>query len=800
VNPAIPADPFLEANPMRLVVPALTLLACAGTLSPRSAPLPGAGLKRAAANPGEAGDATLSPYFWVRNGDSEVDRLPLKATSVKAAIAGVIADVRVTQVYRNEGTRPLEAVYVFPGSTRAAVHGMTMTIGERTIQARIRERDQARQEYEQARQEGRSASLLEQQRPNVFQMNVANILPGDEIRVELAYTELLVPTEGVYEFVYPTVVGPRYSNTPAAQAAPSEPWVANPYTRQGEPPLSRFDLEVRVGAGLPIQRMACATHRTTLAYDGADSALLKLDPSETSGGNRDFVLKYQLAGGHIQSGLLLYQGKDENFFLLMVQPPRQVTAATLPPREYIFIMDVSGSMNGYPIETSKVLMRDLVSHLGPRDTFNFLAFEGAATVWSPSGSRPGTPENLNDALAFVGRQGGGGGTEIIPALRKALALPRTPGVSRTFVIATDGYISVEPKVLDVVRENLGDANMFAFGIGTAVNRFLIEGIAHAGMGEPFVVTRPEEAEAQARRFRQYVAAPVLTGVKAGFNGFQAYDVEPLHLPDVLAERPVVLFGKWKGKPAGTIQVTGRSASGAFSQSFDVARTLPAQANSALAFLWARHRIQFLGDYAGLGDAEAQRGAITELGLKYGLLTAYTSFVAVDTQARNLAGDPVRITQPLPLPEGVSNLAVGRSCAPAPCLASGAYQVRKAKQELAEVQEDRAGTGALPRTPAAHPAVRPGAVGTDVPGLAPAGLDQELQAKLADPVLAALLAGMPQGTVLELRLDATGAILSARFTTAFADAAKALRIIRGWRLKGWTGPAGTTLRVPLLLAR
>ncbi len=163
----------------------------------------------------EFADKTLSPYFFVKSDDPAVDQLPLQSTSAIVNISGVIADVEVTQGYKNEGERPLEAIYIFPASTRAAIYGMKMIIGERTINAIVRTRDKARHEYELAKQQGKSASLLEQQRPNVFQINVANIMPGDVVRVELSYTELLVPADRVYEFVYPTVVGPRYSNQPA---------------------------------------------------------------------------------------------------------------------------------------------------------------------------------------------------------------------------------------------------------------------------------------------------------------------------------------------------------------------------------------------------------------------------------------------------------------------------------------------------------------------------------------------------------------------------------------------------------
>lgn len=253
-------------------------------------------------HPAEDANKTLSPYFFVKSDDASVDQLPLKSTSADVKIVGVIADVVVTQIYKNEGKKPLEAIYIFPASTRAAVYGMKMTIGKRTIIAKIQERKEARRQYEEAKQQGKSASLLEQQRPNVFQMNVANILPGDLIQVELKYTELLVPTDGIYEFVYPTVVGPRYSNQPAEMALPSHQWVENPYFHQGESPSYTFDITADLAAGLPIQNIACTSHKVDVRYDGPSRVTIKLDATEkSSGNNRDFILKYQLAGGKVQS-------------------------------------------------------------------------------------------------------------------------------------------------------------------------------------------------------------------------------------------------------------------------------------------------------------------------------------------------------------------------------------------------------------------------------------------------------------------------------------------------------------------
>ena len=603
-------------------------------------------------------DRTLSPYFMVRSDNPNLDQLPLKKTSARVNIAGVIADVLVTQVYRNEGKDTLEAIYVFPASTRAAVYGMKMTLGSRTITAEIREREKARKEYEAAKKEGKTASLLEQERPNVFQMNVANILPGDEIVVELSYTELLVPTKGVYEFVYPTVVGPRYSTKPVQGAADQDKFLQTPYLKEGEMSPYKFDINTYISAGLPLQSVTCDTHKVKVEYEGLTAAQVKLDPLEEKGGNRDYVLRYRLAGGKIESGLLLFKGETENFFLLMVQPPERVQVEQIPPRDYVFIMDVSGSMMGFPISVSKQLLRDLIMNLRPTDTFNVLLFSGGSAVMSDE-PIPAIPENLQRAVNLIDNQRGGGGTELLPALKRALALPRPEGVSRTVVIATDGYVAVEKESFDIIRNHLNDMNVFAFGIGTGVNRHIIEGMARVGMGEPFVVKKEKEAASTAKQFREYIQSPVLTAIRADFGTFEAYEVEPASVPDVLAERPVIIFGKWKGPQKGVITLQGLAGKNKYTASFNAGETSASVRNSALKYLWARHRIALLDDYNMVDKNDERVKEVTQLGLRYNLLTAYTSFIAVDNQVRrDPDGKLVTVKQALPLPEGVPNTAIG----------------------------------------------------------------------------------------------------------------------------------------------
>jgi len=601
-------------------------------------------------------DKTLSPYFFVDGGDPSIDRLPLKDTRVDVAITGVIADVTVRQVYENRGTRPLHARYVFPASTRAAVYGLTMVVGDVRTVARIRERKQAAAEFQAAKRDGKSASLLEQSRPNVFSMNLANVLPGDTIVVELKYTELLVPTDGVYEFVYPTVVGPRYSSKLESQASDADAFASTAYTHQGEPPRSDFHISGVVSTGIPLQELLSPSHQLVVRSAG-QRAEFALDDTERMSGNRDFILHYRLTGDQIAAGLMLYRGAGENFFLLIAEPPRNVEAHDIPPREYIFVLDVSGSMHGFPLDTAKTLMAELAATLRPSDRFNIVAFANGSETFSPA-SVQATSVNVGRALQFVGRQNGSGGTELRAALERAVQLPRQRDVARSVVLVTDGYIDAEADVFDYVREHLDSTNFFAFGIGSSVNRFLIEGIARAGSGEPFVVTDPKEAAAAAERLRRYIDTPVLTGIDVTFPGFDVYDVEPGKVADLFASRPVVVFGKWRGAATGVVEISANSGRGVYRNSLAVSQANVDPSHAALRQLWARTRIAELSDVGPAAASEDRIAQVTSLGLTYGLLTRYTSFVAVQEIVRRTVDGAEQIEQPLPLPAGVSELAVG----------------------------------------------------------------------------------------------------------------------------------------------
>jgi Ca-activated chloride channel family protein len=309
-------------------------------------------------------------------------------------------------------------------------------------------------------------------------------------------------------------------------------------------------------------------------------------------------------------------------------------------------------------------LEDLISSLRPTDSFNVLLFAGGSTIMSEM-SVPATAGNIRRAVKLIEQSRGGGGTELLKAMKRAMSLPRQEGVSRTMVVVTDGYINAEREVFAEIQENLDNTNVFAFGIGSSVNRFLIEGMARSGRGEPFIVISPEQALPAAQKFRDYISSPVLTDITISYEGMEVYDIEPPAVPDLFGERPIILFGKYKGEPTGTIVISGKNGAGDFRQSFNLQEVAPDEDSEGLGYLWARSRIARISDYNPRKADPEEKERIVELGLSYNLLTPFTSFVAVDEIVRNPDGKRRDVKQPLVLPKGVSNLAVGGGVANVP---------------------------------------------------------------------------------------------------------------------------------------
>jgi Ca-activated chloride channel family protein len=590
---------------------------------------------------------------------------PLKHTAVRADISGFLARVTVTQDFENPFPKKIEAVYTFPLPHGAAVDDMTILVGARTIRATIKRREEARAIYEAARAAGHVAGLLDQERPNIFTQAVANIMPGEKVKVTISYIETVQYDSGSYEFVFPMVVGPRYIPgkpagrqgggwAPDTDRVPDASRITPPVTPKGTRAGHDVSIEVAVDAGVPIQEIA-TRHETFVERPGPSRALVRLKNKAVLP-NQDFLLRYETAGGRIESAVLSHRGEKGGFFAVVLQPPDRVPVEDVTPKELVFVLDTSGSMQGFPIEKAKETMKLALDGLFPRDTFNLITFSGDTHVLFPE-PVPATPENLRKAQAFLASRSGGGGTEMMKAIRAALAPSTEAGHVRIVCFMTDGYVGNDMELVSEIQR-YPNARVFSFGIGSSVNRFLLSKMAEYGRGEAEFVGLNQDGSAAARRFHERIRSPLLTDISVDWRGLPVTDVYPGRIPDMFSAKPVVLFGRYSGAARGTIQVRGMMAGSRFTR--DVRVELPAADphHAVLATLWARKRV---GDLMGQDYLGAQRGAmrsdlreaVTRLGLEYRLMTQFTSFVAVEEMIVTEGGKPQRIEVPVEMPEGVS---------------------------------------------------------------------------------------------------------------------------------------------------
>lgn len=567
---------------------------------------------------------TDTPFIKAIVDGVQVDNLPLLLTTVDASISGIIADVTVTQHYKNDGERPVEAIYVFPGSTDAAVYAFEMQVNDRLVIAEINEKNQARAIYEEAKEAGKTTSLLEQTDNAFFQTNVGNILPGDDIRVTLRYVETLIPDRGQYTFSFPIIrQTSEGASLPEGIAGTSR---ISPTNQIG------FDMLIELHAGMPIAEIASPTHQIETDHPSAYSAYIALNEDDLFNNDKDFILRYRLAGDAIQTGLLSYQGQDENYFLLMAQPPQHVTGDEIPPREYLFVVDVSGSMQGLPIDIAKRATSDMLLQLRDIDLFNVYTFAGGNEQLATQSVRA-SAANVDAALEMVNASNPMGGTNLHPVLLKISNTPVQPGISRSVIVLTDGGINAGTETLQLVRENLHFQNLFAVGIGNFRNQYIVEGLAHSGRGQAFVADNPMQADILVDKLIQYISQPVLTDISVNFpDGIEVYDVIPHNIPDVFSERPVYLVGKWQGAWNGPLTINGIAGDREYSAEYMPAFTGDNAKLSAIRLLWAREQLRDWEVDQQFGDYQLQQD-ITRLGLDYSLVTPYTSFVAVDYEVR-----------------------------------------------------------------------------------------------------------------------------------------------------------------------
>lgn len=609
---------------------------------------------------------------------------PLQHTAVSGEVQGPVASVRVRQIFKNPTSDPLEAIYMFPLSASGAVDDMTLRIGDRVVKGRIKEKAEARAIYESARRQGKLAGLLDQQRPNVFIQSVANIPPNATVEVEIHYVEALKFEAGRYEFAFPMTVGPRYSpkHAPTAFANPA-------YAPQGARAGHDISIALKLDSGLPLEAIDSTTHEVIVENKTATGAVVKLR-NQKEIPNKDFILRWDVTGKKMNDAILTHRtDKGGGYFSLVLAPPDKAAVEDITPKEIVFVIDTSGSMHGFPLDKAKEAMNAAISGLNPRDRFNLITFSGDTHLLF-SEPVPATPQNIADAKQFLASRRSAGGTEMMKAIRAALAPSGSREHVRIVCFMTDGYVGNESEIIAEIRRH-PDARVFGFGIGSSVNRHLMDGMSLHGRGEVEYVGLQDDGSAAASRFHQRVQSPLLTDVQLGFQGVAVEEVYPKRIPDLFSAKPVVVSGRFGASARGSVRITGKMGGKPFERTVQVDFSV-AVSRDAIRSLWARNKV---GELMVAGE-NANRELITEIGLRYSLMTPFTSFIAVEERTISEAGKLKTVEVPVEVPEGVDGRMAGAEFA----------KFGAAQPAMARSMGIRAGViGGVPTMAPPSPAVR-----------------------------------------------------------------------------------------------
>ena len=616
---------------------------------------------------------------------------PLRHTDVKVDIAGFVSRVVVTQQFENPFSDPIEAVYTFPLSHRAAVDAMWVRIGDRTIRGEIKRRAEAREIYERARENGQIAALLDQERPNIFTQHIANLMPGASVEVEIHYVETLEFEAGAFEFSFPTVVGPRFipgqpiagsgsgpsrtgdprtgqygsGRSPDTTRVPDASRITPPITPEGTRAGHDIAIEVEIDAGVSIGRIDSELHEIDVTRSGVSHATVTLRRRDEIP-NRDFALRYEVAAEELRSGVLVHREPGEDgYATFIILPPKRVTKETAAPKEMVFVIDRSGSQSGLPLTKAKETMLWILEHLNPDDTFQVIDFGSTSNALFDRPQRA-TLETKRQARAYIGALRANGGTMMAEAIRRVASVPADDNRLRIVTFMTDGYIGNDFEVLSLVRSVRGTSRWFPFGTGNSVNRYLIDGMAREGGGEAEFVLLNMPGDVVAKKFYERVRNPVLTNVHLEFEGLEVEEVFPQEISDVWSNRPLIIHARFKDAGRGRIIVHGHRKGGPYREVLEVELPAVSKEHGALASMWARAKVKELQsrDLEALQTGQfpkALEDEIVEVALAHRILTQFTSFVAVEDRVVNEGGKLRTETVPVEMPQGVTyEGALGRS--------------------------------------------------------------------------------------------------------------------------------------------
>jgi Ca-activated chloride channel family protein len=577
---------------------------------------------------------------------------PTVATDVQMRISGMVARVRVSQQFENPGDTWMEGIYVFPLPESAAVDRMRMRIGERVVEGRIEERERAKRVYQEAKQSGRRAALVEQERPNIFTTSVANIGPDDSIRVEIEYQQTLRYADGEFRLRFPMVVAPRYipgqtvvheeslSAFKGSGWSPDTDQVADasritpPVLHPGEGAINPVTLAIELDAGFPLARIQSPSHAIAVEDDGAGNASIGfVNVNEPA--DRDFVLAWSpQAGDAPRAALFTEELGGETYALLMVMPPEAPAARATLRREVVFVIDTSGSMGGASIRQAKRALGFAIERLRDGDRFNVIEFNSNTRLLYPA-PRPASYLSREQALRWVAALGAGGGTEMRSALEAALGNGLAARGVRQVVFLTDGSVGNEDALFSIIQQRLGESRLFTIGIGSAPNSHFMRRAASFGRGSFTYIGSVDEVGEKMENLFQKLESPVMQGIQVRWpEDSGGVEVFPARLPDLYVGDPLVITARL---PRGGRQVEIQGTRVA--ESWRARIPLDGGRNQAgVAALFARNKIASLMQGKTRGaNQDAVRQAVIEVALEHRLVSRYTSLVAVDVTPARPAG-------------------------------------------------------------------------------------------------------------------------------------------------------------------
>ena len=610
-----------------------------------------------------------SGCFLIRRGPGQpYAPAPTLATEVRFRVFGVVARATVVQRFRNTSEDWVEGIYVFPLPEQAAVDHLRMKAGERVIEGVIREREAARAEYERAKESGHQAGLVEQERPNMFTTSVANLGPGEELRVEIELQETLSFDEGEVRLRFPLVVGPRYiPGHPVADGPAGAGWAANtaqvldasritpPVARPGDGWRLRVRIDVDLEAGFPVEQVQSRYHAAVSERLGESRYRVRLRDEEVPG-DRDFELAWKAQPGAMPRSVLFKEERDgATYALLTLFPPSGAgSEESRLAREVVYVIDTSGSMEGASIQQARKALLLAMDRLHAGERFNVIQFNSITDQLFPE-ARPLTEESRAAARAYVSRLVATGGTEMAAALQAALNGSEDPKLVRQVVFLTDGSVGNEEALFGLIRQRLGDTRLFTVGIGSVPNGHFMTKAAEFGHGTFTYIGKIEEVEEKMSRLFAALESPVLTDVEVRWPVSAAVEAWPQRVPDLYAGEPVVLSARLTGA-AEEVVVAGRRGDQPWLS------TLPltdARLGAGMAVLWAQRKVRALLDSRHEGaPEEGVRAAVVAVGLEHHLVTPHTSLVAVDVRPVRPV-DAVLDSRAVPtlLPAGWSHEAV-----------------------------------------------------------------------------------------------------------------------------------------------